>query len=128
MGEKGTPEKCERCGYPKMERLLSKRISYRGDTPDRQRKAEEYVEDVERIMEEPIEPSEMRAGMDMLKEREKELGYEPGRLTGKRERPHQKGSEEKVSQPDRKKLQKEIRAAEKEATVVREEPNEVLPS
>ena len=41
---------------------------------------------IEEIMSEPVDPSEVKAGNDMLKEREKTLGYEEGRLTGTRPR------------------------------------------
>ena len=49
-------------------------------------KIEREMAENERIMAEPIEPGEIRAADDMLKEREKDLGLPEGRLTGKRKK------------------------------------------
>lgn len=79
---------CSECGG-QMRRIWSPpalRFIGRG-WPSQETKLDKEVHDVEEIMKVPPCDSEVRAGQDMLKEREKMLGYKEGRLTGNRPKP-----------------------------------------
>ena len=52
--------------------------------PSQEVKLDREELEIEKIMSEPVCESEIKAGKDMLKEREKYLKYEEGQLTGQR--------------------------------------------
>ena len=78
------PAICEECGG-KLERIYKPfNVKYIGlGFPSRDYKIEREMKETEEIMKEPSTPSEIQVGKEMLAEREKEMGYEKGRLTGK---------------------------------------------
>jgi len=77
---------CPKCNKPMRKVISVAQIRMKKPEFKRTTSTKRDMAQIEEIMAEPVDPAEVRAGNDMLKEREKALGYEEGRLTGTRPR------------------------------------------
>lgn len=80
-------ESCGRSDCPCIaHKLFSCQFSYKiaGWSPDKERKQEDHMKYVDQVMSEGVDPSEVKEGNDMLREREKMKGLPEGALSGKR--------------------------------------------